>query len=131
MFQSTDTVRMHDTDMAGILYFAKAYRFCHDAWETLLESKNLSIRTIFEEQPYHVVIVHSEADYKFPLKCGDKLTINITILKIGNSSFTVDYQIYKEKTLAISAKTVHVTIDAKTKTKIKIPEEIRTHLQTL
>lgn len=119
---------MHDTDMAGILYFPKQFRFCHDALEDFVEQQGLSFNEVFNEKPFVFVVKHCEADYHAPLFVGDDLTVDLSVEKIGHTSFVIDYQIYKDnpKTLVGTAKTVHVTLDNATRTKIPVPDEIRT-----
>lgn len=133
MFVTHNQVRMHDTDMAGILYFARQFRFAHDALEDFAESEGFQFNEVFKNQLFVFVIVHAEADYLIPLHIGDKLEIQLTVENIGNSSFTICYQIYKldqlKPTLAGKAKTVHVTLNAKTRKKIPIPEQLRIKLQ--
>lgn len=130
MFVTHNKVRMNDTDMAGILFFANQFRFVHDAWEDLVESENISFKQILENEPFLFVIVHAEADYLAPLNIGDQLDIHVEVESIGNSSFTMFYQIYtKDKTVVGTAKTVHVTIDKKTRKKIPIPEKLKNLLK--
>lgn len=129
MFVSKNKVRMHDTDMAGILYFPRQFRFVHDAWEDLMEKEGLCFHRLFNEEPFAFVIVHAEADYLAPLQVGQKLDVHVSIEAIGTTSFTIDYQIYREdKTLIGTAKTVHVTIDRKTRKKIPVPDELKKKL---
>lgn len=129
MFIAHNKVRMHDTDMAGILYFARQFRFAHDALEDFVESEGLSFDQVFHKEEYVFVIVHVEADYLAPLKVGEKLEVHLYIENIGTSSFTVCYNIYKpHRVLAGRAKTVHVTLDAKKRTKIPIPTELKEKL---
>jgi 1,4-dihydroxy-2-naphthoyl-CoA hydrolase len=126
MFIAHNKVRMNDTDMAGILYFANQFRFVHDAWEDLVESEDISFQTILLSGDFLFVIVHVEADYLAPLNVGDKLNVHVEVEKIGNTSFTMVYHIYKEdKTLVGKAKTTHVTIDKKTRKKISIPPHLK------
>lgn len=129
MFITKNKVRMNDTDMAGILYFANQFRFVHDAWEDLVESENISFQKILFEETFLFVIVHVEADYLAPLNVGDMLEVHTQVEKIGNSSFTMLYNIYRSKELVGKAKTTHVTIDKVTRTKISIPEHLKKILQ--
>lgn len=139
MFIAHNQVRMHDTDMAGILFFARQFRFAHDALEDFAASEGFQFNEVFHKGSFLFVIVHAEADYMIPLKVSDKLEVHLTIEQIGHSSFTVAYDIYKVENskpiLAGRAKTVHVTIDGKKRTKIPIPEDLRKtlkkHLHTL
>lgn len=130
MYISYNKVRMHDTDMAGILYFARQFRFVHDALEDFIESEGLKFDRLFKESHFLFVIAHAEADYLAPLSVGDKLEVHLFVEKIGISSFTLSYHIYKDQHLLVgTAKTVHVTIDAKTRQKITIPTDFRVHLE--
>lgn len=124
---------MHDTDMAGILYFPRQFRFVHDALEDLMEKEGLSFGQLFTKTEYAFVVVHAEADYKAPLRVGDALEIHVSISNMGNTSFTVNYLIYKkeksQKPLVGSASTVHVTIDRITWQKIPLPKELKKSLE--
>jgi 1,4-dihydroxy-2-naphthoyl-CoA hydrolase len=128
MYIAKNKVRMHDTDMAGILYFPKQFRFCHEALEDFVEGEGLSFNEVFNEKPYVFVIRHCEADYFGPLYVGDDLRVELRVESMGNSSFVVAYKIFKEPSNALigTAQTVHVTLDSATRTKIPIPDEIRT-----
>lgn len=112
---------MHDTDMAGILYFARQFRFVHDALEDFFESEGLPLRTIFA-QDFVFLTVHVEADYHKSLVFGDQVEVYVGIEKIGTSSVTISYKIFKsDHELAGSAKTIHVCVDRLTYSKIDIP----------
>lgn len=127
MFITHNQVRMHDTDMAGILYFPRQFRFAHDALEDLFSEANLSFHQIFHKENFVFVIVHAEADYLATLRVGDKLEVHVTIERIGTSSFTVVYRFYLESSqkLVGTAKTVHVTLENSSRIKIPIPETLK------
>lgn len=130
MFVSKNQVRMHDTDMAGILYFARQFRFAHDALEDFVEHAGFTFHHVFHEENYVFVIVHCEADYYTASKVGDKLTVQLTVERIGTSSFTLNYEIFRDDHTHVgSAKTTHVTIDRTTRTKIDIPLPLRKLLE--
>ena len=126
MFITTNKVRMHDTEIAGILYFARQFRFVHDALEDLVESEGLSFHKLFHESPFVFVVVHVEADYLTNLKVGDKLEIHVKVAEIGNSSFTIEYLIYREDNVLVGrAKTVHVSLESKSRKKIPLPKDLK------
>ncbi len=131
MFIAKNQVRMHDTDMAGILYFPRQFRFAHDALEDFVESEGLSFNEVFLKEKFVFVIAHAEADYLKPLKIGDKLDIHLHVKRIGTTSFTILYELFRvpENVLVGTAKTVHVTLDGKTREKISIPPELRSKLE--
>lgn len=129
MFVSHNKVRMHDTDMAGILYFPRQFRFAHDALEDFVETLGLSFQQVFHREHFVFVIVHAEADYLLSLRVGDKVAVHLTIGALGKTSFTVDYKIYRDDVLVGTARTVHVTVDAISRTKIPIPPHFRELLE--
>lgn len=122
---------MHDTDMAGIIFFAKQFRYVHDALEELMFALGISLDKLFHEDHFVFVIVHAEADYLAPLRVGDDLELHVAVEKIGSSSFTIAYEIFriKDRLLVGTAKTVHVTLDSKTRTKIPLPAAFKYKLQ--
>jgi 1,4-dihydroxy-2-naphthoyl-CoA hydrolase len=127
-FIAKNKVRMHDTDMAGILYFARQFRYAHDALEDLLEQEGISFHDLFTEETYAFVIVHCEGDYYMPLRVGDNLEIHLHVEHIGSTSFSLHYDIFRGAELVGTAKTVHVTIDRVERVKIPIPETLRNSL---
>lgn len=129
-FISFNQVRMHDTDMAGILYFARQFRFAHDALEDFFTSEGLSFDFLFHHEDFVPVIVHCEADYLTNLKVGDQLETHLSVERVGTTSFTLAYDIYREDGELIGrAKTVHVTMTRITRKKSAIPEKLRAILK--
>lgn len=121
---------MHDTDMAGILYFPRQFRFAHDALEDFLEHEGITFDQLFRRESFAFVIRHAEADYLIPLKVADRLDIHLRITHIGDTSFTIFYEIYlHDGVLAGTAKTVHVCLDSKTRKKIPVPHKWRQSLE--
>jgi 1,4-dihydroxy-2-naphthoyl-CoA hydrolase len=129
MYIAKNKVRMHDTDVAGVIYFQKQFRFAHDALEDFAESEGFQFSEVFRDNEYVFVVVHAEADYLMPLRLGDQLEIHLGVEHIGNSSFAMRYFIYKEGVLAGRVQTVHVTLDGKTRTKITIPTNLLNSLK--
>ncbi len=130
MFTYKTQIRLHDTDAAGILFFAQQFEIIHDAYEQLLEKYGFSFHTMLNKRPYFLPIVHAESDYKSPLFVGDKITVRIKVGHIGETSFSFVYTIHNQKNVLVgTAKTVHVTIDKKKRTKIPLPKEIRSSLE--
>lgn len=130
-FITKNKVRMHDTDMAGILYFPRQFRFAHDALEDFVESEGMTFQQVFQQEKFVFVIVHAESDYYIPLHVGDSIDVHLYIERIGSTSFTVGYKIYRTPTneLVGSAKTIHVCLDTHTRKKIPIPEKLKPGLQ--
>lgn len=120
-FTQTLHVRMYDTDAAGILYFGNQFRFAHDTFEAMMDIEGWNFQRLFEVESFIFAIVHAESDYLCPLHVGDTIKVIAKVSHIGNSSFTLDYGIYKADTLVGKAKTVHVCLDKITRAKQAIP----------
>ncbi len=119
-------IRLHDTDAAGILFFANQFKILHDAYEHVLEKMGFSFNQMLTKRSYFLPIVHAESDYKKPLFVGDKVVVTVNVAHIGTTSFSFAYQLHNlKKQLVGSGKTVHVTINKKTRAKITLPAECR------
>jgi 1,4-dihydroxy-2-naphthoyl-CoA hydrolase len=129
MFTYTTKIRLHDTDAAGIIFFANQFKIIHDAYEDLLEKFGWSFQKMLKGTDYFLPIVHAESDYKVPVLVGDKITIAIKVGHIGKTSFSFEYTLKRGKTLVGTAKTVHVTINQKTRKKIPLPSAMRRALE--
>ena len=121
MYKTTNTVRMYDTDAAGILYFGSQFRFAHDAFEALMASGGFTFQRLFEVEPFIFVIVHAESDYQQFMHVGDQLKVKTGVSHIGTTSFSLVYYFHKKTAdgyvLAGTAKTVHVCLDKTTRKK--------------
>ncbi len=130
MFTYTAKIRLHDTDAAGIIFFANQFKLIHDAYEELLEKEfGRGFQSILSGTNYFQPIVHAESDYKAPVSAGDKIVITIKVGHIGKTSFSFKYILKRGKTLIGTANTVHVTVSQKTRKKIPLPPALRKGLE--
>ena len=58
MFVAKNLVRMHDMDMAGLLYFPRQFRFVHDTLEDFMSQEGMPFESLFYEKDFMFVIVH-------------------------------------------------------------------------
>jgi YbgC/YbaW family acyl-CoA thioester hydrolase len=129
MFIHKLTAQVHDTDAAGVIYFANFYRMAHTAYEAFMESIGFSIRYFLDKAPFLPLIVHSEADYKKPIRTGDKLTIGLAVEKVGGSSYGLSYEIKDDRGELVSQlKTVHVAVSKKDNRSMPLPEDFKKKL---
>src|ERR1700733_11591138 len=108
MFTYKTKIRLHDTDAAGIIFFANQFKIIHDAYEDLLEKYNWSFQKMLTKTDYFLPIVHAESDYIKPVFVGDKIVVAISVGHIGTTSFSFVYTLKRGSTLIGRAKTVHV-----------------------
>lgn len=117
-------IRLHDTDAAGVIFFANQFKIIHDAYEDLLEKVGWSFRTMLKGKNYFLPIVHAESDFKTPVFVGDKIVITVKVGLIGKTSFSLEYTLKRGKTLVGTAKTVHVAINQKNHKKVPLPSTL-------
>jgi len=122
-------VKLHHIDAAGLMFFGCYFYLAHDAYEAFLEEISFAIEDILQ-QDFLIPLTHAEADYTAPVRLGDTLTIELRIKEIGDTSFTVHYNISDqfERPVAM-VKTVHTTISQHNFKSINIPPNLREALQ--
>ena len=123
MFTYETSVKLHNTDAAGLLFFADQFKLAHDCYELFMESIGFSFRSIIRDSDFLLAIVHAEADFLQALYSGDKLTIKLNVAKIGTTSYTLAYDLVMPGTGSVgTAKTVHVCIDKASREKKDLPD---------
>ena len=124
------TVRLHDTDAAGILFFARQFYFAHDIYEDFMKEIGIPISKALLEGDYIIPIVHAESQFLKPLRVGDQIDVSLKIASIGNSSYTLEYDFSDQSGTPVGkTKTVHVTIDRASGAKTALPETLRKGLE--
>ena len=115
-YQSKQYVRWDDLDAFGhvnnavYLTYAQEARF---AWSGILE----------------MVVARAEVDFIAPINDGDTfLDIELWVSAIGNSSFTMTYELKMKGEVVARVKTVQVTVDMSTKKSSPISDEQRAFL---
>lgn len=125
-YQHQITIPFQDIDAAGIVFFAHLFRYAHEAYEHFMSAHDHSLADILKNGEYLLPLVHAEADYRQPLRHNETITIELSVKKMGESSFTLQYHCLDsaDKVLAV-IETVHITLDASHKKPMPIPESLR------
>ena len=130
MFTYQTTVKMHDTDAAGFLFFGDQFKIAHDAYEAFLDSIGYSIKIIITKESFILPIVHAEADYFIPISVGDQISVQLQVESINKNSFQIIYDFLNEYGKIVgNAKTVHVAVDKQTQKKTTLPAEFAEAIQ--
>lgn len=100
-FQYQRTIRFHETDAAGVVYFANALTLCHEAYEASLAESGFNLGKFFSTKGSCAVpIIHTQSDFFQPLRCGDNIIIFLTPTQLTSHSFEIAYQIYRHPSVA-------------------------------
>ena len=71
------TIRLADTDAAGIVFFANYLVLCHEAYESALSAAGLPVQEFITSGDVIVPIAKSSVDYLRPLQCGDEVSVTV------------------------------------------------------
>lgn len=107
-FEHVFEVRLHDTDAAGVLFFAHLFRHAHDAYESLMAAAGFPLQYLIRSGTA-LPIVHAEADYQAPVHQGDRIRVAVGVAEIRHQSFSLDYRFLDDQGVPRArARTVHV-----------------------
>jgi len=123
-FLHTRTVRLADTDAAGVVFFARTLALCHEAYEEALAQAGMDLKQFLGAADVIVPIAKSEAEYLRPLYCGDRLKISVTPSRLSPASFALAFEITKvgpPDKLAARVRTEHVATSLAQRARIPLP----------
>ena len=123
MFNTTYKIAFSDTDPGGIVFFAEFFNIAHITYERFFETLDLD-RNYFLDEKFILPIVHSRADYISPVKFGDELKCEVTVGKIGDTSFELKYKLHNREKIAAEILTKHVVVLKTEFKKTSIPPDL-------
>jgi 1,4-dihydroxy-2-naphthoyl-CoA hydrolase len=104
-------VALHDTDAAGVLFYAHLFRHAHDAYEAFMASIGWSLDAMIRGRELALPLVHAEADYRRPMRHGDQVQVAVTVADLARARFTIRYCFTAPgEELLASARTIHAAI---------------------
>jgi 4-hydroxybenzoyl-CoA thioesterase len=103
-------IRFDEVDPAGIVFFARYANFAHEAVESFFQGLEGGYAGLIQKRRIGLPIVHLEADFRAPLRYGDKLRIETRCEKLGTSSATFVHQIHNADSRALAATVRHVVV---------------------
>ncbi len=125
------TVHFGDTDGAGVVHFHQLLRWCHEGWEESLIKYGISAVSIFpcqsnQKDPPKILlpIIHCEADFKSPVQVGQMLQLKISPTRLTPNCFQVETKFIFEDYLVAIGLIRHLSINALTRKKCLMPEEV-------
>lgn len=124
-------IRFADTDAAGVVYFPRLLNLCHEAYEASLEAAGIGLAQFFGSEHRAIPITHVEADFRRPLRVGDRPVVELTAALESEHAFQIFYRISLGDVLAATATTRHVCIDPISKTRSPLPSDVLTWIMTI
>jgi acyl-CoA thioester hydrolase/1,4-dihydroxy-2-naphthoyl-CoA hydrolase len=124
-FKSQVTIKFHQADPAGIMYFAHVFTLAHDTYENFVQACGFNWKDWFLAPQYIIPIRHTECDFLRPFRAGETYDIEAEVIEFSSTSFVMSYQFSKDKNKHAIVKMVHTCLDQKTFQKTELPEAIR------
>ncbi|QGU32464.1 acyl-CoA thioesterase [Thermochromatium tepidum] len=122
-------VRLHDTDAAGRLFFAHLFRYAQDALEALMEDIGYPIHAMIRDGEILLPLTHAEADYRHPMRHGDRIRVEVQVEDLRRRSFAIGYRFLSEAGEELAtARTIHVLVTDEVHVGESLPEALRAGL---
>lgn len=119
-------IKLGDTDAAGRLYFAAAFRIAHDSFEEDMNTIGMPIANMIKDAKIGLPVVHAEATYMAPLAIGDTVFVTTLVKKVGKSSISFLHEIKTASgDVAIKVQLIHVAVSPKTGKTVNLPARLR------
>lgn len=122
-------IEFSDTDMGGIVHFARFFVFMEGAEHDFLRSLGVRPGSYVDAEGRHVgwPRVATSCEYLSPARFGDELEIHLRVLRKGGSSLTYGFEIRRGETAVARGQvvTAYCHLDAPGGVKaVRIPPEI-------
>lgn len=131
-FRSKLKIRFGDIDRAGIVYYPRFMHYFHVALEEFFaQVLGIEYHTVVDDRRIGLPTVHLETDFSRPFSYGDKIEVEVKVLKIGRTSIAFGYRVFKEGEAdpRIVGRNVTVCLDMDSFQKMDIPDWFRQLLE--
>ena len=95
-FRTTRRIEFADTDMAGIVHFARFFVFMETAEHQFLRSLGTPVHFIHDGQEIGWPRVKATCEYHNPARLGDELQILVRVRRKGRRSMTYGFEFRRE-----------------------------------
>lgn len=128
-FSYTEKVLFKHCDPAGIVFFPRYAEMVNDVVEAFFDQR---LQWPFEVLHQSAALPTAQISFQFsaPSRHGDRLSLQMTIQKIGNASMALSTAAYCEDELRFEAEQTLVLVDQRGRPQ-RWPDNIRTRVSTL
>ena len=130
-YRTTLAVRFGDVDKAGIVYYPRIFHYLHVAQEDFFAAYiGIPYHRLIEEERLGFPTVSDATDFIKVIRYGDVLEIAVWISRVGLSSVTFEFRVYRQGSDELLARSsqVKVAVNMDTWAKVTISEAYRERL---
>lgn len=128
-FQTQIKIHFDEADPAGIAFSGGIFTKIHRCYEEFVEALGQNPTQFFLNPEIITPIRHIEADYLQPLLPLQKYDVQIGVLKLGESSFQLQFNVSKESKDLCVVRSTHVCCQKSTMKKCSIPKDLKENLE--
>lgn len=124
------TIRLNDIDAAGVVFAARICAIAHECYEEDLAAAGLPLATLLAEGACLLPLVRLEADFRAPLRHGDRVTTAYTV-ELGPDRYQIAIELrLANDRPAARVNQFHRCLSA-TRQPLDLPPAVRTALERL
>jgi 4-hydroxybenzoyl-CoA thioesterase len=127
-FRASIKVCFSDIDNAGIVYYPRFMHYFHLAMEEFFANEmGIEYADVLHQHNLSLPTVHLESDFRRRLRYGDRISMEVRVIHIGQSSITWGYRGYRgdDEEMVVEGHNVTVCVKTDTFEKIDVPEWLR------
>lgn len=117
-------VYYEDTDAGGIVYHANYLKFAERGRSEFLRSTGWDRLRVERELGIAFIVRHAEINYRAPARLDDLLEVRTEVTAIGNTSMTLQQNVWRDGKILAEIKVVIVAITPEGKA-VRFPSQLR------
>ena len=123
-------IRFAHVDPAGIVFYARYFEIINMVLEDWFrDGIGHDFGILNERDRVGIPLLHIEADFMRPSFLNDIVEFRLTVEKIGNSSFTINYEGWLGEELRLKMQAVHAFVELTQKKSVPIPDIVRERMK--
>jgi 4-hydroxybenzoyl-CoA thioesterase len=130
VFRVEYPIRFSHCDPAGQVYFPRFFDLLHDAMEDWFNTGlNERFADLLMTQQLGTPTVGTQCDFLSPARFGDKLSIDLSIARLGNSSIELLFEASIEGRPCLKCRHTICMFSKQTLKAVPIPDSLRSRMQ--
>ncbi len=131
-YQTSLLVRFGDIDHAGVVYYPRFFNYLHMAFEDFFrEALGMPLHEVIDRRQIGFPVVHAESDFMKVLKFGDRIRVEVYLVRQGRTSVTFGFDVIREEgnILCARARITNAVIERTTRAPVPCPEDLKALFQ--
>jgi acyl-CoA thioesterase FadM len=128
-FETSMKIHFDEADPAGVAFSGGLFTKIHRCYEDFIAGLGVNAREFFLSPQTLYPLRHFEAEYLAPLLPLEIYGVSISVIKMGTSSFTLEYKVGEKSKPKAVFRSTHVAVNKEDFTKIEIPQDLKQSLE--